>query len=132
MIFRYPALVNLGSADLTDENRQPLQESSDRREVSLELASGKKRKFVKKICKQWTITWDDVAESASKTVDGKGGRNEIRALAQTEGTLAFAIQDGHNSTENYTVFVDSYQETVISRRTDTHRYSCTLSISEQG
>lgn len=128
--FRYPNLISVNGVELTDESREPLQEDRDERSSVVELASGKKKKFIKGIRRKWSINWTNVAESSSQTVDGKGGRNDIRTLAQLGTPLTFVIHDG-KVTETYTVFVDSYSESLIMRRTN-FRYSVTLSLEEQG
>ncbi len=132
MNFRFINLVKLNGVELTDESRAPLQEERDLRSVPIDLASGKIRKFIKGLRHKWTITWDNVGESASQTVDGKGGRNEVRAIAQIGDTMTFVIQDGRHTAETYTVFVDSYTDSVVMRRVDCNRYTCTISLVEQG
>lgn len=132
--FRYPALVKLNNTELTDESRGPLQESRDERAVTVDLASGRKRKFIQGIRKKWDMTWENVAIDAASTVDGKAGRNEIRVLAQTGGTLTLTIQDGVNPDEVYSVFIDSYSDDVVMRRGpgDMRRYTVNLSLVEEG
>ena len=134
MQFRYPNLVQLNGVDLTDESRQPLQESRDERSVVVDLASGKKKKFIKGIRRKWSISWDNVAMTATDTVDGKGGRNEIRSLAQSGGSMTLVIQDGRNTPETYTVFVDNYSDELQMRRGegDMFRYKVSIDLEEQG
>lgn len=131
--FRYPNLIRLNNINLTDESREPLSESRDERSTDVELASGKIKKFIKTIAKTWDISWANVGLSASDTVDGFGGRNEIRSIAQSGGTMPFYINDGRNSAETYTVFVEGYSEEVLQRRGpgDGFRYQVTISLREQ-
>lgn len=129
--FSLPNLIKLNGTELTDESRQPLQESRDERSVTIELATGKKRKFIKSIARKWDINWENVADSASRTVDGFAGRDEIRALAQSGATMTLVIQDGRNPDETYTVFVDSYDEELLMRRSGFYRYKVSLSLEEQ-
>lgn len=125
-------LVTLNGIALTDESRQPFQEDRDERSVVIDLASGKKRKFIKSIKRKWTISWENVGMNASQTYDAKGGRNEIRAIAQLGTTVILQLTDGNNGTETYTVFVDSYTETVTMRRVGANRYTLSISLVEQG
>lgn len=129
--FSLPNLIKLDGTELTDESRQALQETRDERSVVIELATGKKRKFIKSIARKWDISWDNVAESASNTVDGFAGRDEIRAIAQSGETMTLLIQDGRNATETYTVFVESYDEELLMRRGSHFRYKVSLSLEEQ-
>ena len=128
----YPNLISLGGTQLTDEGRKPLTETRDERSVVVDLASGKKRKFIKGIRKSWTIDWEMVPMHSGLTIDGKGGRNEIRSLAQGGAPLAFTFGDSYNATENYTVFVTDYNETMIFRRGQGSRFQISLQIEEQG
>lgn len=132
MSFIYPNLVSLGGQELTDEGRKPLSETRDERSVIVELASGRKRKFIKSVVRSWDITWENVPMDSSKTVDGKGARNELRSLAQSGSPLTFVYKDGFNAPETYTVFVEDYSEQVTFRRGDGSRYSITLRVEEQG
>lgn len=132
MSFIYPNLVALGGTELTDESRNPITETRDERSSSIELASGKIRKFVKGVHRSWDIDWEYMPMDATKTVDGKGGRNELRSLAQGGSTLTFNFKDGHNPMETYTVFVKDYSEVMVIRRGEGSRFKITLSLEEQG
>lgn len=132
MTFRYPNLVKLGNDQLTDESRQPIQEDRDERSTMIELASGKKKKFVKGVWRSWDISWDNVAANSDLTVDGFGGRDEIRSLAEGAGLLTLVLSDGINPAETYNVYIDSYDEELLSRRGSEFRYRVNLSLSEQG
>jgi len=134
MTFRFPNLISLQGVDLTDESRKPLREERDERSVIVDLASGKKKKFVKSVRRRWSIDWDNVSASAATTVDGKGGRDELRSIAESAGTMTFTIQDGRNSQEIYTVFIETYEEELLQRREyeDGFRYRISITLMEQG
>lgn len=130
---RYPNLVKLDNVDLTDESRVPLQEEREERSIIVDLASGKKKKFVQGVRRRWTMTWENVAANASETVDGKAGRDEMRSIAEGAAFIPFVLQDGRNTAENYTVMVENYSEEVLQRRgTGGFRYKVDISIVEQG
>ncbi len=132
MQFRYPAIIKIDGTTLTDESRGPLQEDRDERSVVVDLASGKKKKYIKSIKRKWTITWDNFPMNASQTVDGFAGRNEIRGIAQEGTTVQLTIQDGVNTSEIYTAYVDSYQETLTTRRVGRYSYTASLTLLERG
>lgn len=132
MNLRYPSVIRLSGTDLTEESRGPLQEDRDERSVVVDLASGKKRKFIKGIRRKWSVEWENVAGQATHTLDGKAGRNEIRSLAQSGSPLTLVIRDGRNADETYTVYVESYNESLTMRRSGFFRYRITLSLEEQG
>lgn len=132
--FRYPALLTLAGQMLTDESRGPLTENRDERSVIIDLASGKKKKFIKSVRRTWTVSWDNVAMTSEFTVDGFAGRNEIRAIAQSADPMMLLIHDGRNLQERYTVFIDSYSDDVVMRygEGDLFRYKLSLTLVEQG
>ena len=132
-IFRYPNLVTIGGLQLTDESRQPIAEERDAREIRVELASGKIRKFTKEIRRKFSISWDMVAADAAHTIDGGASRNELRALVQGgNGPFTMTLTDGKNGTETYTVWVTGFTTNLKMRRSDTFYYSMSLSLEEQG
>lgn len=133
MVFSLPNIINLGGVDLTDEGRAPLQTTLELREVMVELANGSKKKYIKgKHWRKWVVTWDNTAKSVSQTVDGFGGRDEIKLIAFTPGALTLLVQEATPGEETYIVFVESYDEEVLRRRTDDigMRYKVTLSLIE--
>lgn len=132
MSFIYPNLVALGGQELTDEGRKPLSENREERSVTVELASGRKRKFIKSVLRTWDIQWENVPMHSGLTVDGKGARNELRSLAQSGSPLTFVYKDGHNAQETYTVFVEDYNESITFRRGEGSRYTISLRLEEQG
>jgi hypothetical protein len=130
---RFPNLVTLGGVELTDESRTPLQEERDERSIIVDLASGRKKKFVQGVRRRWTISWENVAANASETVDGKGGRDEMRSLSEGAGFITFVLDDGRNTQETYTVMLENYSEEVLTRRgVGGFRYKVDMTIVEQG
>jgi hypothetical protein len=132
MNFKFPNLIKLNNVDLTDESRDPLEITRDAREVVVDLASGKKVKYVKKIVKKFSVSWDKMPMNASQTIDGKGGRNELRNIVALGGPIPLVIQDGTNPPETYTVFVTNYSERLNMRRDGYYQYSVSLELEEQG
>jgi hypothetical protein len=132
--FRYPNLITLAGVDLTDESRGPLSEDRDERSNYVDLASGRKKKFVKSVRRSWSVSWENVGMSADDTVDGKGARNELREIAESAGTMTFTIQDGRNDPETYTVFIEDFSSELIMRHggEDGFRFNMSLSLIEQG
>jgi hypothetical protein len=131
MSLRYPALVKLDDDYLTDEGRQPVQERREERSIEVDLASGRKKKYLKLMARSWSISWEMVPMHDDLTIDGGGGRNEIRAFAHEPGTHTLTLTDSYNTAENYTVFVTDYTETVTFRRGEGSRYSINLELEEQ-
>jgi hypothetical protein len=132
-MYRYPNLIKLENVNLTDESRKFSQEREEKTTI-VDLASGKKKKFVKGVIHRFTIDWENVALNAQNTVDGYGGRNEIKDFGDSIGPFTLVIEDGRNAEETYEVFVDGYNEELLMRRGegDMFRYRVSLSLEEQG
>lgn len=126
---RYPNLIVLGGTNLTDESRS-YAEDRDERGVEVELADGTIKKYIKSVKRTFDISWENVHKSAAGTVDGFGGRDEIRALGMSGDALTLSVRDGV-TISNYTVFVDNYDEEIIIRRGADSRYQVSLSLKEQ-
>lgn len=126
-----PNIMSLDGTALTEESRQPFSVALENREVVVELANGAKRKYLKGTFRKFNINWENVAKNAATTVDGFGGRDEIRAKAFTGGSLELVVTDGID-TDTYTVFVDSYSEELLQRRAyaDGYRYNISLELSQ--
>jgi hypothetical protein len=132
MGFRYPNLITLNEVAITDESRT-FTEEREERAVRVTLASGKNKKFVQCIAKSWTLAWENVSANSDETVDGFGGRDELHAIAQLDGFMTLTIDDGKNTSEEYTVEVDSYSEQILMRRGDAgFRYTINMTLKEQG
>jgi len=132
MTFALPNMVTLGGVNLTDESRSPVAIDIDQRVSEKQLASGKKIKFLLENCSKFSMSWENVASSASTTVDGCGGRDEIKALAFSGTTQTLVLHYLGGTTVSYTVFIDSYQEEIVMRRASALRYRISLGLEEQG
>jgi hypothetical protein len=133
MIMSMPNLIVLGSVELTDEGRDPLQTEYEPRIVEVELANGSKKRYIKgKNWRKWDITWSNTAKDATQSIDGFGARDEILTLAMTPGAKSLVIEEKEGLFETYTVFIDSWSETILQRRVDDagSRYSVSLTLVE--
>jgi hypothetical protein len=132
MTMRYPNLVTVNGVSLTDESRT-FSEDRDERSIKVTLASGRTKKFVQGVWRTWSISWSNVAANATETVDGHGGRDEIRSIAEGAGFVQLILDGGEGDDEIYMVEVTGYKEDVLQRRgPGGFRYSCSLDLAEQG
>jgi hypothetical protein len=124
-----PNIISLNGVEFTDESREPLQTQRDERMVEVELANGSKRRYIKGLYKKWTIQWTNVSADATYTIDGFGGRNQISSVAlDSYGSMDLRVKDGlHDNT--YTVFVESYEEELLQRRSTEEGFRYRISLT---
>lgn len=112
----YPAAIWIDNVQLTDQGRAPVVRSRDERSISSELASGKRKRYVKAVKHTYSMSWDYLADDATCSIDGYASRKEMVALfgdSSDSHTLRFFYQNGKY--EEVTVFVNSYSESLIKR-----------------
>lgn len=126
----YRKYIKLDGTELTDQGRSII-ESRDERSVMVELANGTHKRYYKKLAKRWEITWTWIPNDTS-TVDARGGRDAIRAVAQAESSKTFIITDVAGADASYTVFVVDYSETLLRRDYENNRsfWEIQLSLEE--
>ena len=132
MQFSLPAHVSLDGNEFTDESREPVQVSLDERSSTVELASGKIKKYVKYKAYKFDISWTNMPESSSTSIDGKRARNELKALVIGQDEITLVLDDGINDPATYTCLIENYTEQIVLRRPTMIRWSCTLSLVEIG
>lgn len=132
MNFIYPTYVSLQGIELTEEGRKPVSEERDERSIVVTLASGKNKKYIQGVYRTFTIEWEMVPKTTARTIDGKGGRDQIRSIAQSGGTMTLVLKENNTTTETYTVFLESYTETHVFRRGEGSRYNISIQLEEQG
>lgn len=125
-------LISLNGIELTDQGRT-FSEAREERSVSVELASGRIKKYIKGLKRTWQIQWQWLPGDASSTHDGLGGRDQIRAIAYSANTFALITRNTYGETDSYTVWVTDYDEELVRRDnvSGEHFYNVTLSLQEQ-
>lgn len=130
----FPAGIWLDNEALTDQGRSPIVVGRDERSVGLELASGKRKRYIKAIKHKFGMSWSWLPDSQYDTIDGGLARTKIKELigeSRTTHTLRFFDRNGGH--EEFTVFVNSYQETLVRRdpHSGTHFWEVTIELEEQ-
>lgn len=110
----YINVFALNGVEFTDHGRT-LSEAREERAASVQLASGKIKKYVMGEKKRWTISWQWLPNSSALTYDSKGARDQLRALAFTGNTYSLLIRNTQGQSDYYTVFVESYDEELVRR-----------------
>lgn len=123
----YETLITLNGVEFTDQGRT-FSESREERAVSVQLSSGKIKKYVMGEKHRWSISWDWLPNSASLTYDNKGARDQLRALAYTGNTYSLSLKNTVGTTDSYTVFIESYEEELVRRDTVNNEFYYKVSI----
>jgi hypothetical protein len=123
----YENILSLNDTEFTDQGRT-LSESREERAVSVQLASGKIKKYVMGEKKRWSLEWSWLPNSSSMTHDGKAARDQLRAIAYTGNTVTMLVRNTYGQTDTYTVWVESYSEDVIRRDTVNGEFFYNVSI----
>lgn len=127
-----PNLLTLGGMNLTDEGREPLSIDIDERSTVVDLASGRKKKFIQRVCFSYDISWENVSYDKTTTIDGHAGFKEIFALVHSADPLYLHVEaDGHTA-NNIEVFVSGFSSEITRRRAcvEGNLYTINLSLEE--
>ncbi len=128
-----PGLVTIDGQPLTDEGRAPLELVFEFRGNTIELANGQKRQYIKsKIWTGFTVQYTNTAKHAGETIDGFAGRDEIKVIAFTPGIKDVVIEEKEGEFSNYSMLIDSYDESILQRRLNDSgsRYSLSFALTE--
>lgn len=112
----YPAAIWIDNVQLTDQGRGPIERSRDERFVSVELANGTRKRYVKSVKHTFSTEWSYLPDDSTCTIDGYAARDTMVTLFgddENSHTLRFFYENG--SYEEFTVFVNSYTETLVKR-----------------
>lgn len=129
MALFYPAAIKVDAIDLTDQGRSPVEVVRDERSVVIELASGKKKKYIKGIKHTFSMQWTWLPSEDANTIDGYAGRDTLVAnFAESGNTHTLIFRDEIGGSDTYTVFVSDYSERLV-RRSPNEEFFWEVSIS---
>lgn len=80
MTFRARSILEVNGVTLTEHNRSPLNVDFELIESSKRTVSGRLRSYVVAKKHNLSVSWENLPSLTSKTVDGYGGGEAIRAL----------------------------------------------------
>jgi hypothetical protein len=125
----FPAAVWLDNYPLTDQGRAPLQITRDERSVVNELATGLRKKYFKAVKHTFSMNWMWLPDSESDTIDGGLGRLRLKELVRDgESTRVLTVYDRDGGVDSYTVWTNSYEETLIRRDPSSGRHFWSVSV----
>lgn len=126
-------LISINGTAITEHNRKTIinEEISG---VSKDLLNGNIKKYAQRNKKSFNISFNFLPNSTDATIDGKAGRDFLKSISQTRGTITLSIKlNPNDSIKNYTCFVSSYSETLMRRDISNawSFYDISLQLDEQ-
>lgn len=116
LVFAKDALITLGGNRLSDHNRGELSVDNERIEIAKRMANGSLRKYVIADKRKFSVSWSDLPNTSTNTVDGFWGGKEIETFCQANaGAVLLKLTNGDGSIENITVVISGFNHTVKKR-----------------
>lgn len=130
MIFE--AGIAIDGTNITDQGRKSITASRDERSVIVERANGTRVKYVKKIARTFTVSWEYLPGAATNTIDGGVGREWLYLNVADEGsTHTITFRHHASANETITAFVTDYSEELVMRRPQDFFWNVSLTLEEQ-
>ncbi len=130
MIFAKAAALKFASNYVTDHNRSDLGIDWERIEKVNRMANGTMRKYVIADKRTFSSSWDNVPHSATFTVDGKWGANEMKTFyLATPGAFTLPVTHGDAPTQTVQVMFSKF-DCQLSKRGRYDMYSVSLTLVE--
>lgn len=115
-VFSKPSLMEWAGHKITDHNRSDLHVSTERIEESTRMANGTLRKYIIADKRTFSVSWQDVPQSAGFTVDGFWGKNEMEAFWNTTpGAFTLRLNYGDGTHLDITVMMSQFDATISKR-----------------
>jgi hypothetical protein len=126
--FVLPSLMTWGNHKISDHNRGALTIGVNRIEESTRMANGTMRKFIIADKRTFSTDWSDLPQSATHTVDGYWGKQEIENWYNTNpGAFDLKLYYGDGTSSTYSVMMTKFGADISKRGTfDFWKVSITL------
>lgn len=108
-------LLRIGSDELTEHSRKAsLSQAPSSSEVM--FLSGRTKRYFKDTKINIKVSFSFLPNSNERTVDGRGGRDFIKALCASPGLLEVGIvREPGGPEEVFEMYLESYQERLVRR-----------------
>jgi hypothetical protein len=127
----FDAGIKIDSTDLTDEGRGPISRERETREVMVELASGKRKRYTKKVSVSYTMEWTNIPGS-DNTIDSHAGRNWMAEnLKPSNDVHTLTFRHESDDDEEVDVFVTAYSDSLTRRASDEFLWNVSITFEEQ-
>ena len=112
----FPAAIEIDGLPLTDQGRGPVDKSREEKSIPVELADGSTKKYIKAIKHNFSMSWSWLPDDNDQTIDGGMARKKMtQIIGESEETHLLRFYDRNGGYVEYTVWVDSYSETLTRR-----------------
>ena len=116
--FSKPALIKWSGTAISDHNRQPMGVTFERIESSSRMANGTMRKYVVADKRSFDLSWTELPNLTTKTVDGFWGKNAMETFYKsTVGSFVMSLSYGNGTVETVTVMFTDFSATLGKRGT---------------
>jgi hypothetical protein len=123
------SIITIGGLALTEHNRQPMSVTPNIIGNDKRTLRGEMRRQVIDVKHEFSVSWNGVPHRAAFTVDRKAGGQDMKDFFDANLGEQTMIVDNGESTETYTVFIESFQYT-IRKRYDFNLWDCSLDLVE--
>lgn len=125
----FPAAIWIDNVPLTDQGRGPIVRSRDERYVSNELANGTRKRYTKAVKHTFSTSWTYLADDTLCNIDGYASREEmVKLFGDTSGDHTLRLFYKNGEYEEFTVFVNSYEEQLVRRDPQSGKFIWELSV----
>lgn len=123
------------SVTLSEHGRSELDIQNEAIRVDTRLANASMRRYQVAVKRKLSLSWDMLPAVDGQTLDGKAGRNTLRAIWEGNfGPITLTYKEVNSSNvqvdKSVTVFIESYSETLV-RRWGFQFWTCSMSFVEQ-
>jgi hypothetical protein len=116
IILAKPRLMRWSGNSISDHNRSELQISPERIEKKQRMADGTMRKYVVADKMTFSVSWRELPHSASFTVDGFWGANEMTQFYLLNmGAFELELTYGDGTVVDYTVMFSDFNSSISKR-----------------
>lgn len=116
VVFSRPRLMRWNLNSISDHNRSELGISVERIENKQRMANGTSRKYVIADKRTFSVSWDMLPSSTTKTVDGFwAGSNILNFYNGTPGSFNLEITTGAGVATTYVVMFTDFSYDIVKR-----------------
>ncbi|AXH67256.1 hypothetical protein SEA_WOFFORD_61 [Streptomyces phage Wofford] len=116
MILPKPRLMRWNNNAVTDHNRGELSVDVERIEKKQRMADGTMRKYIVADKRTFDVQWQNLPHTASHTVDGHWGANEIiNFYNSTPGAFTLELSYGDGTVQTYQVMFSDISHNLTKR-----------------
>jgi len=130
------SLITINSTQLSEHNRSAMQLQREILKSDNRTVTGVMRRYFINQKRRITISWERLPALDNQTVDGKTGRNSLKALYEanignTVTVSYYEVDSNNNQTQvTFTGFIDSYEETLL-KRYNSQLWDVSITLVEQ-